>query len=444
MRIAVVTNVLPPQGRGGAEHHVAVLAASLHDRGHEVTVLSGTRGDLDGPRVVAVPRSPDLRPGGQQAAQGHVARRGSLAPRRASADLGAAATLRLRRRAHQLTPGTVERGVQRRPRLSDVPHVHMAHDYNAICMRTSLTRDGEFCGGRCPECRPQRLIRGGLLRRSAPKLIAATDYVRDRHVEAGVVASRRCGHDPLRRAPRQDPCPAAPCPAVRSGWRTSARWGRTRGWTCSWRHSATRRRSGRSTSRARVISPRSVRAAATSRSTHHVPRLRPGTGEGAVPGRRRHPRRPERVAGAGGDRGAGGHDPRTALRRDRSWWTAGDAGRRRGTGGRGARPPRRLDGPRVGRRGSSSAVASSSNGFRLRRSSGTSPASSRCSNRSAAAVSPARAACGRARGTGRRRTPSSSCRPSVVSRSRLHGGAPRGPGACPRFPRRAPRASCRA
>jgi glycosyltransferase involved in cell wall biosynthesis len=65
----------------------------------------------------------------------------------------------------------------------------MAHDYNAICMRTSLTRDGEFCGGRCPECRPQRLIRGGLLRRSAPRLIAATDYVRDRHVEAGVVAA---------------------------------------------------------------------------------------------------------------------------------------------------------------------------------------------------------------------------------------------------------------
>jgi len=50
-----------------------------------------------------------------------------------------------------------------------------------------LTRHGLPCGGRCLECRPQRIVRSGLLRRSVDLLVAATDYVRERHVEAGVV-----------------------------------------------------------------------------------------------------------------------------------------------------------------------------------------------------------------------------------------------------------------
>jgi len=188
VRIALVTNVLPPEGRGGAEHHVAALAASLHDRGHEVTVLSGTRGDLDGPRVVLVPRRTDLRPADSRwrKVTWHVVdlwrpdahRRISGVLRRGGYDV-----------VHTNSPQGLSSAVFSAVGVSDIPHVHMAHDYNAICMRTSLTRDGEFCGGHCAACRPQRLVRGGLLRRSAPRLIAATDYVRDRHVDAGVVAA---------------------------------------------------------------------------------------------------------------------------------------------------------------------------------------------------------------------------------------------------------------
>ena len=73
----------------------------------------------------------------------------------------------------------------------DLPHAHTAHDANAVCARITMTREGHFCGGRCLSCRPQRLTRVPLQRRSLGRLIAPSDYFRDLHVRAGVVSADR-------------------------------------------------------------------------------------------------------------------------------------------------------------------------------------------------------------------------------------------------------------
>jgi glycosyltransferase involved in cell wall biosynthesis len=68
-----------------------------------------------------------------------------------------------------------------------LPHVHTAHDLNLLCARTSMTRGGEFCGGRCAGCLVQRKIRGAALRRNVARLIGVSRYICERHVRAGIV-----------------------------------------------------------------------------------------------------------------------------------------------------------------------------------------------------------------------------------------------------------------
>jgi len=67
----------------------------------------------------------------------------------------------------------------------------MVHDANVLCSRITMTRNGSFCGGGCLSCRPQRLARSALLRRSVARLVAPSDYFRDMHVRAGVVPHER-------------------------------------------------------------------------------------------------------------------------------------------------------------------------------------------------------------------------------------------------------------
>ena len=60
MRLALVTNTLPPEGRGGAEAYVAGLARELSAR-HDVVVLTGGRATLDGVETVHLPGLPSFR-----------------------------------------------------------------------------------------------------------------------------------------------------------------------------------------------------------------------------------------------------------------------------------------------------------------------------------------------------------------------------------------------
>ena len=185
MKIALVTNVLPPQGRGGAELYVAALGAALSRRGHDVGVISGSAGVVPGVTVSRLPRRPDVPrdAGTVRKAVWHLTDLWRLEVHRDLRALLGAGGYDV---VHTNSPQGLSSAVYSAVRAAGVPHVHMAHDYNALCMRTSMTRGGAFCGGRCLSCRPQRVVRGGLLRRSVDVLVTATDYVRERHVEAGV------------------------------------------------------------------------------------------------------------------------------------------------------------------------------------------------------------------------------------------------------------------
>jgi glycosyltransferase involved in cell wall biosynthesis len=54
-----------------------------------------------------------------------------------------------------------------------------------------MTRDGEFCGGRCLTCRVQRTIRARAAAARLDLLVAPSDHVRRIHVDAGVVPDDR-------------------------------------------------------------------------------------------------------------------------------------------------------------------------------------------------------------------------------------------------------------
>lgn len=72
-----------------------------------------------------------------------------------------------------------------------VGHVHTAHDLGLLCARVTMTRDGEFCGGRCLSCRVQRTVRGRAAASRLDLLVAPSDHVRRRHVAAGLVPEER-------------------------------------------------------------------------------------------------------------------------------------------------------------------------------------------------------------------------------------------------------------
>lgn len=185
MRIALVSSTLPPEGLGGAEAYAAQLAAWLGGR-HEVLVLSGARAGE--PPGVEHARLPPLPPLPHEASARRKAVWHARDQWRPVVHLALLHELRRFRPAVVNThePQGLSAAVFSAIAQAGVPHVHTAHDLNALCLRTSMTRDGVFCGGGCTDCRIQRLVRGGLLRRHLSRLVAVSDYIRARHVEAGI------------------------------------------------------------------------------------------------------------------------------------------------------------------------------------------------------------------------------------------------------------------
>jgi glycosyltransferase involved in cell wall biosynthesis len=190
MRLALISSLLPPDSRGGAEAYVALQATSLAER-HDVVVLTGSpAAAIDGQPTVRLPRLPNLAPsapvGGrilwhaldQWLPQVHFALAREL--RRIEPDVVL---------THQ--PQGLSAAVFTAIAARRVPHVHTAHDLNLLCARMTMTRDGEFCGGRCATCRVQRAIRGTAAGLNLSRLIAVSRYICERHVRGGVVQRER-------------------------------------------------------------------------------------------------------------------------------------------------------------------------------------------------------------------------------------------------------------
>jgi glycosyltransferase involved in cell wall biosynthesis len=190
MRLAIIASLLPVDTRGGAERYVANSALSLAKR-HDVVLLTGSdHGIVDGVPIIRLPHLPRLA--GEAPSAGKIIwhaldqwlpsvhRAVVRELKRAGAELVL---------THELQG--LSAGAYTAIAASGLPHIHTAHDFNLLCARTSMTRDGEYCGGRCVDCRVQRTIRTAAIKLNLTRLIGVSRYVRDRHVRAGVVSSER-------------------------------------------------------------------------------------------------------------------------------------------------------------------------------------------------------------------------------------------------------------
>ena len=187
MRIAVIASLLPADTVGGAERYVAAVARSLAER-HEVVILTGSeRGRVDGLDVVRLPHLPHLARGASSFGKvvWHALDQWLPPVHRAVArELRHIAPDVVATHHPQGLSAAVFTGIA----ATGIPHVHTAHDLNILCARSSMTRNGEFCGGRCLDCRIQRTIRGNAAKLNLTRLIGVSRYICDRHVRAGIVA----------------------------------------------------------------------------------------------------------------------------------------------------------------------------------------------------------------------------------------------------------------
>lgn len=213
MRVALVTNTLPPEGKGGAEAYVAALAGELAGR-HDVVVLTGARATLEGVRTVRLPGLPELPRSAHPARKAVWHARDQWLPgvhratRRALASFGPDIV-------HTHAVQGLSAAVFTAIRSLGSRHVHTAHDLGLLCARVTMTRDGEFCGGRCLTCRVQRVVRARTAASRLDLLVAPSDHVRNLHVEAGVVPAGRAitlrqGAPPAQAAARGEGDLAAP------------------------------------------------------------------------------------------------------------------------------------------------------------------------------------------------------------------------------------------
>jgi glycosyltransferase involved in cell wall biosynthesis len=213
MRLALVTNTLPPEGGGGAEAYVADLAREFGSR-HAVLVLTAARSTPPGIETVRLPGLPPLRHDASPAAKALWHARDQWLP---------AVHRHVRRALERFEPDVVHThavqglsaAVFTAIRSLGVRHVHTAHDLGLLCARVTMTRDGEYCGGRCLECRVQRAVRARAARSRLDFLIAPSDHIRRRHVEFGAVDEARTvtirqGAAPAQAVERPIGAPAAP------------------------------------------------------------------------------------------------------------------------------------------------------------------------------------------------------------------------------------------
>lgn len=184
MRIAFLAGLLTGDTVGGAEIYAEDAARTLTAR-HEVVFITGSKAAApDGLETLRVPGLP-LLAGGSVAHKGLWHLRDQWLPgvyrqllrhlERTKPDVVASHSI-------QGLSAAAFTAVTR----SRIPHVHTAHDFSLLCIRATMTRGGGFCGGGCVTCRVQRFGRRRALAPNLNRLITISDYVRRRHLDAGI------------------------------------------------------------------------------------------------------------------------------------------------------------------------------------------------------------------------------------------------------------------
>jgi glycosyltransferase involved in cell wall biosynthesis len=157
---------------------------------HDVVLFSGAAASPDGIECLRLPALPELGGGESQVRKAIWHLRDQWLPavhRELERGLSTFAPDVVHSHHPQGLSGAVFTAIA----ASGVPHVHTAHDANALCARITMTRDGRYCGGRCARCVVQRQVRPRLLARGLNRLIAPSDYFRELHVSAGIIGADR-------------------------------------------------------------------------------------------------------------------------------------------------------------------------------------------------------------------------------------------------------------
>lgn len=189
MRLALISSMLLADTKSGAELYVENAARALAER-HDVIVLTGSAATLDDVATVRLPALPIL-----DRSRPPVVRVLWHALDQWLPSVHAAVSRELKRFQPDVVathhPQGLSAAVFTAIAVRRLPHVHTAHDLNILCARTTMTRDGEFCGGRCLGCRVQRTFRSSAIKLDLSRLIGVSRYICERHVRAGVVPADR-------------------------------------------------------------------------------------------------------------------------------------------------------------------------------------------------------------------------------------------------------------
>ena len=189
VRIALISSLLQPDTRGGAEVYVENAARSLAER-HEVAVLTGSAGQVDGIPTIRLPGLPILDRSKPPAIKILWHALDQWLP-----SVHTAVSRELKRFRPDVVvthhPQGLSAAVFTAIAVRRLPHVHTAHDLNLLCARTTMTKGGEFCGGRCAGCRVQRAVRSGTLKLDLSRLIGVSRYICERHIRARIVPAER-------------------------------------------------------------------------------------------------------------------------------------------------------------------------------------------------------------------------------------------------------------
>jgi glycosyltransferase involved in cell wall biosynthesis len=183
VNILLLCHSLPPVASGGAEEYVHGLAGALRDRGHVVGIGTGTPECVpDGVEALRLPARPALDGSERFATRLWWHARDQWRPAMYRA---------LKRASEQFAPDVIHshevQGMSAAVFAAGrVPHVHTTHDFNLLCARTTMTRNGLYCGGACAGCVGQRLVRARAASRRISWLVAPSQFVLDRHLAFGV------------------------------------------------------------------------------------------------------------------------------------------------------------------------------------------------------------------------------------------------------------------
>jgi glycosyltransferase involved in cell wall biosynthesis len=223
MKIVLINSLYPPQAVGGAERVVETLAKGLVARGDEVTVLTLNQAAApeedvrDGVRIVRLPLYNLYWPFGGAPRPYEKFVWHALDSYNVPAERQVSVVLSAEKpdlvHTHNLAGFSVL--AWRAAKTLRLPLLHTLHDYYLLCPRSTAFRNGRNCTVPCRSCAGYSWTRKHQSRQ-VDGVVGVSQYILDRHVQAGVFPDRPLTRTILN-ALTHEPPPDIPVPMTSRG-----------------------------------------------------------------------------------------------------------------------------------------------------------------------------------------------------------------------------------